>query len=69
MLANHHHTGIYRQVLATDALLRELGMRGLQPQYFAEERMKELEELLAEGIEDKAPPRLVTWLRRLEPHL
>ncbi|MFE2943419.1 hypothetical protein ACFXKG_30850 [Streptomyces sp. NPDC059255] len=129
MLADHHHTGIDRQVLATDALLRELGVRGLaqlhsdlhhgapidyrftpcpycsgigedptqptcgevgcapwlefaghdhlcpvcryedcQPQYFAEERMKELEELLAEGIKDKTPsrPRLATWLRRPE---
>ncbi|MEU3226767.1 hypothetical protein ABZ695_26905 [Streptomyces sp. NPDC006976] len=29
MLADHHHTGIDRQVLAADALLRELGVRGL----------------------------------------
>ncbi|MFJ3198538.1 hypothetical protein ACIPJQ_38605 [Streptomyces griseoviridis] len=29
MLAAHHHTGIDRQVLAADALLRELGTRGL----------------------------------------
>ncbi|MEU9061690.1 hypothetical protein AB0D13_23225 [Streptomyces sp. NPDC048430] len=29
MLADHHDTGIDRQVLAADALLRELGVRGL----------------------------------------
>ncbi|OAR22731.1 hypothetical protein A8W25_24420 [Streptomyces sp. ERV7] len=29
MLADHHHTGIDRQVLAADALMRELGIRGL----------------------------------------
>ncbi|MEW1699471.1 MULTISPECIES: hypothetical protein [unclassified Streptomyces] len=29
MLADHHHTGIDRQVLAADALLRELGVPGL----------------------------------------
>ncbi|MEU9943104.1 hypothetical protein [Streptomyces lavendulae] len=29
MLADHHHTGIDRQALAADALLRELGVRGL----------------------------------------
>ncbi|MEU8708707.1 hypothetical protein [Streptomyces sp. NPDC048565] len=29
MLADHHHTGIDRQVLAADALLRELGVRGI----------------------------------------
>ncbi|MFE4060352.1 hypothetical protein ACFXP3_29390 [Streptomyces sp. NPDC059096] len=29
MLANHHHTGISRQVSTADALLRELGVRGL----------------------------------------
>ncbi|MFJ2575153.1 hypothetical protein ACIOYT_32685 [Streptomyces halstedii] len=29
MLADHHHTGIDRQVLAADALLRELGVCGL----------------------------------------
>ncbi|MEW1724713.1 hypothetical protein [Streptomyces sp. NPDC093109] len=29
MLADHHRTGIDRQVLATDALLRELGVCGL----------------------------------------
>ncbi|MEV6080980.1 hypothetical protein AB0L80_38665 [Streptomyces sp. NPDC052069] len=29
MLADHHHTGIDRQVLSADALLRELGVRGL----------------------------------------
>ncbi|WP_432020282.1 hypothetical protein [Streptomyces sp. 1222.5] len=29
MLAEHHHTDIDRQVLAADALLRELGIRGL----------------------------------------
>ncbi|GLW19715.1 hypothetical protein Stsp01_64580 [Streptomyces sp. NBRC 13847] len=29
MLADRHHTGIDRQVLAADALLRELGVRGL----------------------------------------
>lgn len=29
MLADHHHTAIDRQVLAADALLRELGVRGL----------------------------------------
>ncbi|MEV2264562.1 hypothetical protein AB0J13_38670 [Streptomyces anulatus] len=29
MLATHHDTGIDRQVLAADALLRELGVRGL----------------------------------------
>ncbi|MFJ9412469.1 hypothetical protein [Streptomyces sp. NPDC101393] len=112
MLADHHHTGIDRQVLAADALLRELGVRGLtqlhsdlhhgapidycftrcpycsgigedptrpdcqdvgcapwhefaghdhlcpvcqgddyQPQWFAEEHMAELEQLLADAIE------------------
>ncbi|MFI0020310.1 hypothetical protein [Streptomyces griseus] len=29
MLADHHHTAVERQVLAADALLRELGVRGL----------------------------------------
>ncbi|MFC9183357.1 hypothetical protein ACFTZJ_22110 [Streptomyces globisporus] len=29
MLANHHHTPVAQQVLAADALLRELGVRGL----------------------------------------
>ncbi|MFD8789395.1 hypothetical protein [Streptomyces vinaceus] len=29
MLADHHDTGVDRQVLAADALLRELGVRGL----------------------------------------
>ncbi|MFF3974870.1 hypothetical protein ACFYZ6_34150 [Streptomyces rubiginosohelvolus] len=29
MLADHHHTAIERQILAADALLRELGVRGL----------------------------------------
>ncbi|MEU5689912.1 hypothetical protein [Streptomyces venezuelae] len=114
MLANHHHTGIDRQVLAADALLRELGVRGLaqlhsdlhhgapvdfrftrcpycsgigedptqpdcsevgcpawlefaghdhpcpvchgddyQPQWFAEEQMTKLEELLADAIEER----------------
>ncbi|MEU2770855.1 hypothetical protein ABZ628_29535 [Streptomyces diastaticus] len=114
MLADHHHTGIDRQVLAADALLRELGVRGLaqlhsdfcagapidyrftpcpycsgigedptqpaceevgcapwlefaghdhpcpvchgddyQPQWIAEERMTELEELLADAIEER----------------
>lgn len=114
MLADHHHTGIDRQVLAADALLRELGVRGLaqlhsdlhagapvdyrftrcpycsgigedptqptcgevgcaswlehaghdhvcpvcqgddfQPDWFAEERMTALEELLADAIEER----------------
>ncbi|MFI2292935.1 hypothetical protein [Streptomyces niveus] len=113
MLADHHHTGIDRQVPAADALLRELGIRGLaalhsnlhhgvpidyrftpcpycsgisedptrptcgevgcapwlefaghdhpcpvcpgdyQPQWFAEEQMTELEELLADAIEER----------------
>ncbi|MFF3177927.1 hypothetical protein ACFVQ0_35510 [Streptomyces sp. NPDC057900] len=114
MLADHHHTGIDRQVLAADALLRELGVRGLaqlhsdlhhgapidyrytrcpycsgigedptqptcgevgcapwlefaghdhvcpvchgddyQPQWFAEEQMTELKELLADAIEER----------------
>nr|BAK19857.1 hypothetical protein [Streptomyces rochei] len=114
MLADHHHTGIDRQVLAADALLRELGVRGLaqlhsdlhagapidyrftrcpycsgigedptqptcgevgcapwlefaghdhvcpvchgddyQPQWFAEEQTTELEELLADAIEER----------------
>ncbi|MFJ4917674.1 hypothetical protein [Streptomyces sp. NPDC088726] len=114
MLADHHDTGIDRQVLAADALLRELGVRGLaqlhsdlhagapvdyrftrcpycsgigedptqpdcrevgcaswlefaghdhvcpvchgedyQPQWFAEEQMAELEELLADAIEER----------------
>ncbi|MZE72645.1 hypothetical protein [Streptomyces sp. SID5789] len=113
MLADHHHTGIDRQVLAADALLRELGVRGLaqlhsdlhhgapidyrytrcpycsgigedptqptcgevgcapwlefaghdhpcpvcpgdyQPQWYAEEQMTELEELLAHAIEER----------------
>ncbi|MFE3789811.1 hypothetical protein [Streptomyces goshikiensis] len=114
MLADHHHTGIDRQVLAADALLRELGVRGLaqlhsglhagapvdyrftrcpycagigedptqptcgevgcapwlefaghdhvcpvchgddyQPQWFTEERMAELEELLADAIKER----------------
>ncbi|MCQ1579302.1 hypothetical protein [Streptomyces parvus] len=29
MLADHHHTAIEQQVLAADALIRELGVRGL----------------------------------------
>ncbi|MGW0607777.1 hypothetical protein [Streptomyces sp. NPDC002640] len=29
MLGDYHHTGIDRQVLTVDALLRELGVRGL----------------------------------------
>ncbi|MFI7359442.1 hypothetical protein ACIBTP_36600 [Streptomyces avidinii] len=29
MLADHHHTGMDRQVLPADALLRELGVCGL----------------------------------------
>ena len=129
MLANHHHTAIDRQVPAADALLRELGVRGLatlhsdlnagapvdyrftrcpycsgigedptrptchhlgcapwhefddhehlcpvcrgddyQPQWFAKEHMAELEELLADAIEEKAPPRswLKVWRRRRE---
>ncbi|MFD8621458.1 hypothetical protein [Streptomyces sp. NPDC059513] len=113
MLADHHHTGIDRQVLAADALLRELGVRGLaqlhsdlhagapvdyrftrcpycsgigedptqptcgevgcapwlelaghdhpcpvcpgdyQPQWYAEEQMTELEELLVDAIEER----------------
>ncbi|MFD9151614.1 hypothetical protein ACFWDF_30990 [Streptomyces diastaticus] len=114
MLADHHHTGIDRQVLAADALLRELGVRGLaqlhsdlhanapvdyrftccpycsgigedptqptcpeagcaswlefaghdhvcpvchgedfQPEWVTEERMTELEELLADAIEER----------------
>ncbi|MDJ0384979.1 hypothetical protein [Streptomyces sp. G-G2] len=114
MLADHHDTGIDRQVLAADALLRELGVRGLaqlhsdlhhgapvdyrftrcpycsgigedptrpdcqdvgcapwlefaghdhlcpvchgddyQPDWFAEEQMTELEELLADAIEKR----------------
>ncbi|MFD4578101.1 hypothetical protein ACFWNK_38080 [Streptomyces sp. NPDC058417] len=113
MLADHHHTGIDRQVLAADALLRELGVRGLaqlhsdlhqgapidyrytrcpycsgigedptqptcgevgcapwlefaghdhpcpvcpgdyQPQWYAEEQMTELGELLADAIEER----------------
>ncbi|MGK4909509.1 hypothetical protein [Streptomyces albus] len=114
MLADHHHTSIDRQVLAADALLRELGVCGLatlhsdlhngapidyrftrcpycsgigedptqptceevgcaswlefaghdhlcplchgddyQPQWFAEEQMTELEELLADAIEER----------------
>ncbi|MFE3995153.1 hypothetical protein ACFXPW_26160 [Streptomyces goshikiensis] len=113
MLADHHHTGIDRQVLAADALLRELGVRGLaqlhsdlhhgapidyrftrcpycsgigedptqptcgevgcapwlefaghdhpcpvcpgdyQPQWYAEEQMTELEERLADAIEER----------------
>lgn len=114
MLADHHHTGIDRQVLAADALLRELVARVLaqfhsglhagapidyrfircpycsgigedptqptcgevgcaawlefaghdhvcpacrgedyQPQWFAEERTTELEELLADAIEER----------------
>ncbi|MYW32190.1 hypothetical protein [Streptomyces sp. SID2119] len=114
MLADHHDTGIDRQVLAADALLRELGVRGLaqlhsdlhagapvdyrftrcpycsaigedptqpdcsevgcaswlefaghdhvcpvchgedyQPQWFAEEQMTELEELLTDAIEER----------------
>ncbi|MBB1245010.1 hypothetical protein GL263_15745 [Streptomyces durbertensis] len=114
ILADHHDTGIGRQVLAADALLCELGVRGLaqlhsdlhhgapidyrftrcpycsgigedptqpdcqdvgcapwheldghehlcpvchgddyQPQWFAEEQMTELEELLADAIEER----------------
>ncbi|MFF3540031.1 hypothetical protein ACFYXP_39735 [Streptomyces sp. NPDC002466] len=114
MLADHHHTGIDHQVLAADALLRELGVRGLaqlhtdlhhgapidyrftpcpycsgigedptqpdcqdagcppqyefaghdhlcpvcrgadyQPQWLAEEHMPELEQLLADAIEER----------------
>ncbi|WP_329156398.1 hypothetical protein OIU91_43040 (plasmid) [Streptomyces sp. NBC_01456] len=129
MLADHHHTGIDRQVLAADALLRELGVRGLaqlhsdlhhgapvdyrftrcpycsgigedptqptcgefgcapwlefaghdhpcpvcpddyQPEWFAEERMADLEELLADAIEEREEHaslryRLGTLLRR-----
>jgi hypothetical protein len=129
MLADHHHTGIDRQVLAADALLRELGVRGLlqlhsdlrhgapidyrftpcpycsgigvdptqptceeagcapwlefaghdhpcpvcpddyQPEWFAEETMTELEELLADAIEEREEHaslryRLRAWLRR-----
>ncbi|MFB7552620.1 hypothetical protein [Streptomyces sp. NPDC056154] len=133
MLADHHHTGIDRQVLAADALLRELGVRGLaqlhsdlhggapadfrftrcpycsgigedpalptceevgcppeyefaghdhvcpvchgddcQPQWFAEEQMTELEELLADAIEESEEHaslryRIGTWLRRRGP--
>ncbi|MEV8529221.1 hypothetical protein AB0451_34620 [Streptomyces sp. NPDC052000] len=130
MLADHHHTGIDRQVLAADALLRERGVRGLaqlhsdlhhgapidysftpcpycsgigedptqptcgevgcapwlefaghdhvcpvrhgddyQPQWFAEEHMTELEELLADAIEESEERaslryRIGTGLRR-----
>ncbi|MEV5205717.1 hypothetical protein [Streptomyces sp. NPDC053720] len=127
MLADHHHTGIDRQVLSADALLRELGVRGLaqlhsdlrngapvdhrytrcpycsgigedptqptcedigcppeyqfaghdhicpvcrgddyQPQWFAEEHMQKLEDLLAGAVEDERPTRSRpgTWLRR-----
>lgn len=113
MLADHHHTGIDHQVPAADALLRELGVRGLaqlhsdlhagapidyrftrcpycsgigedptqptcgeagcapwpefaghdhpcpvcpgnhQPQWYAEQQMTELEELLADAIEER----------------
>ncbi|MFJ2629965.1 hypothetical protein ACIO6T_43260 [Streptomyces sp. NPDC087532] len=130
MLADHHHTGIDRQVLAADALLRELGVRGLaqlhsdlhggapvdfrftrcpycsgigedptlptcqdigcppqyefaghdhicpvchgddyQPEWLAEEQMTELEELLADAIEDRTPARsrLTAWLRQRGP--
>ncbi|MFJ6661622.1 hypothetical protein ACIQNG_35525 [Streptomyces sp. NPDC091377] len=132
MLADHHHTGIDRQVLVADALLREFGVRGLaqlhsdlnrgapidyrftrcpycsgigedptqptcgevgcapslefaghdhgcpvchddyQPQWFAEEQMTELEELLADAIEEREERvslryRIRTWLRRGEP--
>src|SRR6266702_4117333 len=129
MLAYHHDTGIDRLVLAADALLRELGVRGLaqlhsdlhhgapvdyrftrcpycsgigedptrptcgelgcapwhefdghehlcpfcrgedyQPQWFAEEQMTELEELLADAIEESEARasrwyRIRTWLR------
>ncbi|MFB6790216.1 hypothetical protein ACFCWT_26540 [Streptomyces olivaceus] len=126
MLAEHHHTGIDRQVLAADALLRELGVRGLaqlhsdlhagapidyrftpcpycsgiaedptqptcgevgcapwlefaghdhpcpvcpgdyQPQWYAEEQMTELEELLADAIEEReerASLRYRIWAR------
>lgn len=122
MLADHHHTGIGRQVLAADALLRELGIRGLaqlhsdlhagapvdyrftrcpycsgigedptqpdcgevgcaswlefagrdhvcpvcqgddyQPQWFAEEHMTELEELLADAIEEREERALLRY--------
>ncbi|MFD9794250.1 hypothetical protein ACFWXK_25240 [Streptomyces sp. NPDC059070] len=130
MLADHHHTGIDRQVVAADALLRELGARGLaqlhsdlhrgvpidyrftrcpycsgigedptqptcgelgcppwhefdghehlcpvchgddhQPQWFAEQHMAELEELLADAIEENEervslPYRIRRLLRR-----
>ncbi|MFJ2170350.1 hypothetical protein [Streptomyces griseofuscus] len=130
MLADHHHTGIDRQVLAADALLRELGVRGLaqlhsdlhagapvdyrftrcpycsgigedptqptcgevgcapwlefaghdhpcpvchgddyQPQWVAEEQMTELEERLADAIEEREERaslryRLRAWLYR-----
>lgn len=132
MLADHHDTGIDRQVLAADALLRELGVRGLaqlhsdlvggapvdyrftrcpycsgigedptqptcgevgcapwlefaghdhpcpvcpddyQPQWYAEEQMTELENLLADAIEEREEHaslryRLGTWLRRRGP--
>ncbi|MFG2668815.1 hypothetical protein ACGFY6_31835 [Streptomyces sp. NPDC048387] len=122
MLADHHHTGIDHQVLAADALLRELGIRGLaqllsdlhagapvdfrftrcpycsgigedptqptcgevgcaswlefaghdhvcpvchgddyQPQWFAEEQMTELEELLADAIEEREERALLRY--------
>ncbi|MFJ4576829.1 hypothetical protein ACIP4W_36595 [Streptomyces sp. NPDC088846] len=133
MLADHHHTGIGRQVPAADALLRELGVRGLaqlhsdlhggapvdyrftrcpycsgigedptrptcqdvgcppeyefaghdhicpvcrgddyQPQWFAEENMADLEELLADAIQESEERaslryRLGTWLHHRGP--
>ncbi|MEU9108881.1 hypothetical protein AB0D54_32065 [Streptomyces xanthophaeus] len=122
MLANHHDTGIDHQVPAADALLRELGVRGLaqlhtdlhhgapidyrftrcpycsgigedptrpdcqdvgcapwhefdghehlcpvchgddyQPQWFAEEQMTDLEELLADAIEENEERALLRY--------
>ncbi|WP_327180360.1 hypothetical protein OG599_34820 (plasmid) [Streptomyces sp. NBC_01335] len=129
MLADHHHTGIDRQVPAADALLRELGVRGLaqlhsdlhagapvdfrftrcpycsgigedptqptcnevgcatwlehaghdhlcpvchgddyQPQWLAEEQMAELEELLADAIEERQERALLRYRIRARLH-
>ncbi|MFD5786704.1 hypothetical protein ACFWH1_08705 [Streptomyces sp. NPDC127037] len=132
MMANHHHTGIDRQVLAADSPLRELGIRGLaqlqsdlhhgapvdhrftrcpycssigedptlptcrdvgcppemefadhphscpvchgadyEPEWHAEERMAQLEQLLADAIKQEPLSlryRIGTWLRRRPVH-
>ncbi|MCX4451672.1 hypothetical protein [Streptomyces sp. NBC_01789] len=132
MMADHHHTGIDRQALAADSLLRELGTRGLaqlqsdlhhgapvdhrftrcpycsgigedptlptcrdigcppemefadhphlcqvcrgaeyEPEWFAEEHMARLEQLLAEAIKQQPRPlrhRIGAWLRRRPVH-